>query len=281
VNLILILKELWRRRVLVVLSVGVATAISVFSVFEVSLSPPSISKRAEVSAQGSIEILVDSAHSPIADARRNLTGLTSRAGVFARLIGGGNIVRQIAKRSGVPVSQIDVAGPTPLPGEAPGIGQEPLQLHPYGISISQTGELPILSVVTRAPTVREARALAASTPEAVRRVVGSIQAAQNTPPGKRVEFRVLGPAQAAEVDEARGKKVALFLFTVVLASCVLLILGLPRFLVAWRTAEPESPPSPHEEPEQTPEVLRLHAGMGHYSETDDRGTNWTRQRGES
>jgi hypothetical protein len=283
-NLILILKELWRRRLLVVLSVAAAAAVSVLAIFQVSFSPPAVSKRDKVSAQGSIEILVDSANSPIADARRNLTGLSSRAGVFARLIGGGNVVRQIAKRSGIPVNQIDVAGPTPLPGEAPGVGQESLQLHPYGISVSQTGELPIVSVVTRAPTVNEARALADSTPAAVRQVVESIQIAQDTPSDKRVEFRVLGPAQAGKVDEALGKKVALLLFTVVFGICILLILGLPRFIAAWRTADSEPRPSEWRQPDQTdqtPEVVHLPSGRGdHYPGTDDGDASWIGQKAE-
>ena len=75
-NLILILRELWYRRVLVAIAFVAAVAISVLAIYQVSVSPPSLSKRVKVNAQGSIEILVDSARSPIADARRDLTGLT-------------------------------------------------------------------------------------------------------------------------------------------------------------------------------------------------------------
>jgi hypothetical protein len=258
-NLILLLKELWRRKVLLVLSIIAAIAIPVIVVYKVS--PSGISKRNHVDAQGSIEILVDSARSPIADARRDLAGLTTRAGVFARLIAGGNVVRQIAKDSDIPFDQIDVAGPTPFPGEAPGVGQEPLQLHPYGIAITQPEELPIVKVVTRAPTVDEARALAAAAPKAVREVVESVQAQQGTPADKRIEFRVLGPAQAAVNDEALGKKAALALFFVVLAMGIGLILGVPRFLAAWKAADPDdAPPGPEAEQEQPPEILHLASG---------------------
>jgi hypothetical protein len=257
-NLILTLKELWRRRVLVFLSAIFAAAIAVLAVYQVSVSPPSISQRAKVSAHGSIEILVDSARSPIADAQRDLTGLTARAGVFARLIAGGNVVRQIAKDTGIPVKQIDVAGPAPLAGEAPGV--EPVQIHPYGIAITPSEQLPILNVETRAPTVDEARALAAAAPAAVSNVVEAIQNQQNTPAARRVEFRVLGPAGAAPVDNAFGKKVALVLFIVVFALCLLAILAIPRLVEAWRMADPEiqAVDLPGGQ-EQAPEVLRLPA----------------------
>jgi hypothetical protein len=235
-NLILSLKELWRRRVLVAASLAVAALVSLFAVYQVSLSPPSLSQRADVKARGSIEILVDSARSPIANARRDLTGLTARAGVFARYIAGGNVVARIAKANDIPVKQIDVAGPEALPGEAPGAGGEALEIHPYGIAITQSGELPILAVVTRAPTVEEARGLAAAAPAAIRSVVKSIQRQQQTPETERVEFRVLGPAKAAPVDDALGKKVALLIFVVLSVLCILAILAVPRLLAAWHAA---------------------------------------------
>jgi hypothetical protein len=257
-NLIQILKELSRRRLLVALSVVFAAAVSILAVYQVSVSPPSIADREHINAQGSIEILVDSANSPIADTRRDLSGLIARAGVFARLIAGGNVVGEIAKTTGIPVKQIDVAGPTPLPGEAPGAAEPSLQFHPYGISVVQSETLPILTVVTRAPTVTEAKELADAVPEALSDLVNSIQAKQKTPASKQVEFRVLGPAQAAPVDEALGKKVALAIFVVVLAICLAAILGIPRFRAAWRAADAEDPPvDPLEDPQQNREVLRL------------------------
>ncbi len=260
-NLILYLKELWQRKLLLGISVFAAIAVPVVVVYQVSLAPPGISKRTEVDAQGSIEILVDSARSPIADARRDLSGLTTRAGVFARLIAGGNVVRQIAKQSDIPFKQIDVAGPTPFPGEAPGVGLEPLQLHPYGIAITQPEELPIVKVATRAPTVEEARTLAAAAPRAVRKVVESVQEQQATPADKRIEFRVLGPAQAAMNDEALGKKAALALFVVILAICIGLILGVPRFLAAWKATDADQGSSEAEaDQEGAPEVIHLAGG---------------------
>jgi hypothetical protein len=263
VNLIRYLKELWRRRVLVAVSIFLAAAISVLAVFQVSVFPPSISKRAKVEAHGSIEILVDSSRSPLADARRDLTGLTTRAGVFARLMAGGNVIDQMAKAIHVPVKQIDVAGPVPLPGEAPGVAQAPPQIHPYGVAIAQADELPIVSVETRAPTVRDARALAAAAPAAIRAVVRSVQAQQGTPAGKRVQFRILGPAQGAIKNDAKGKKFALVLFVALLSLCIVLILGIPRLVVAWRSVPSTAGPPDHEgQPSPLPEVLRLPAGRG-------------------
>jgi hypothetical protein len=241
VDLVLNLKQLWRRRRLVAGAVVLAGTAAMLAAFQVSLLPPKLAKRSEVKAQGSIAVLVDSARSPLADSRRDLTPLTDRAGVFARLMVGGNVLARIAKATGIPPGEIDVGGPSPLPGEAPGVEGVPAKLHPYGISVARSGELPIITVGTRAPTGAEARALAAAAPAALRREVEAIQTEQDTPARLRVELRTLGPAQGGPVAEALGKKIALAIFFVVLAACVIAILAVPRLIAAWRD-EPERSP---------------------------------------
>jgi hypothetical protein len=263
------LKELWSRRRIVGAVVMGAAFLSLVVVYKVSLAPPSLAQREKVDAEASIEILVDSAHSPIADAKRDLTGLSARAIVFARLIAGGNIVRQMAKRADIPFKQIDVTSPAAPGALAPPV--EPVQLHPYGISITSAEELPILAVGTRAPTVAEAKKLAAAAPPAVREEVEKIQEKQGTAPGRRVEFRVLGPPEAGVSDAALGKKAALGLFLVLVAIGLFLILGIPRFRAAWREEEQavsdidqlaDRPAEPEPEPEPTSEVVQLLSDRG-------------------
>ncbi len=236
-NFILLLKELWQRRLAVVFVALGSAAIAVLVVYSVSISPPSIGKRDHAEGNGEIEILVDSARSPIADVGRNLEPLTARAGVFARYIAGGNVIKGIAETTGIPVSQIEVAGPAPLPGEAVGITAPPTKLLPYGIAIAQRDALPIVNVSTRAPTVAEARELAAATPGAIRKIVTEIQAQQDIPTAKKVTFRVLGPAQADVATEALGAKAAIGIFIALFVLGILLILGLPRLVEAWRSVD--------------------------------------------
>lgn len=229
---VLILKELWRRWYFVLLAIVIAAG-AAFMVLSKEDSKPE--------AEGSIQVLVDSANSPIANARRDLTGFTARAAVFARVMSGGNVIRQVAKAAHVPVNQIDVAGPMPLPGQAPGISEGNPHELPYRIEITQQTELPIITVSTHAPTVAAARALAAAAPEAISDEVESIQDQQETPEGRRVEFRTLGPAEAAPVDNSSGKKIAAAIFVVLLVFLLGLIVGIPRFVAAWRAADAEPP----------------------------------------
>jgi hypothetical protein len=240
VTFILLLRELWQRKLLVVLVTVIAAAIATAAVFNVSFLPPSLSKRDHSEAKGEVEILVDSNRSPIADVARNIEPLTARAGVFARYMAGGNVIKKISESTGIPVKEIEVAGPAPLPGEVIEAPQ-PLNLKPYGIAFVQRAELPIVNVETRAPTVEEARRLAAATPEAVSSMVAQIQEEQQIPVGKRVTFRVLGPAQGDLATEALGAKAAIAIFVVLEIIGLLLILGIPRLVKAWRSVDSGGP----------------------------------------
>jgi hypothetical protein len=242
-NSVIFLKELWRRRLLVLLAFLFSAAVSVLIVYHVSPSPPFLEERNQIEAEGSIQVLVDSSNSPIANARFELGGLTARAGVFARLMSGGDVIRQVSKETGIPVKKIDVAGPMPLPGEAPGVSEGPARKNPYKIEVTQQSELPILTVSTRAPTLEEARALAAAAPRAMSQQIEAIQDAQETPEGKRVVLRRLGPPQTGVVDNSAGKKIAVGAFVFLMAIFLTLIVGMPRFVRAWKAADIDSPDS--------------------------------------
>jgi len=276
-TLVKTLKELWRRRILVVAAALIAVLVAIVVAFQVSLSPPTVAKRSSASGAGSIGILVDSARSPLADTRRDVTGLSARAGVLARVMAGGNVVREIAREAGVPLEQIAVSGPVPLPGEvAVGIAGASASL-PYGISFGQSGELPVIAVETRAPSASEALALAAAAPGAIRRVVRSVQAQQGTPAAKRVQFRELGPAQAELVEESSGGRLALVVFLVVFGLGLLAIVGWPRLVAAWRNADAEPLPAPGTESAQT--VVHLAPGRPGDPESEGSGEK-VGQRGE-
>jgi hypothetical protein len=236
VTFISILKELWKRRLLVALVIVVAIVAAVVAVYHVS--PSGLSKRSTPSASGSSEVLIDSARSPIAGSKRNVEALSTRAAVFARLMASGNVVKEIAKEVGVKPWEIQVSGPQPFPGEAPGVSEAGAEL-PYGLTYTQVGELPIISIASRAPDLAHARALAAAAPRALEKLVAGIQANQATPVTERVEIRTLGPATVSAADNGPGNKIALAIFFGILFVGLGLILGVPRLVAAWRDAGEE------------------------------------------
>jgi hypothetical protein len=236
VTFISALKELWSRKLLVALVLVIAVAAAVVAVYHVSPSGPTLTKRSSSEARGESEILVDSARSPIAGSKRDITGLIVRAGVFARLMGGGDIVKEIAEQAGVPVDQIDVAGPEAHPEEAPG-NEGVAATRPYGLAFTELSELPIITVATRAPTTEAARALAAAAPEALRWMIHDVQKKQETPDKEKVELRVLGPAEAAMFTEGPGGKIGAVVFIAILGLGRGLILAIPRLVAAWKRTD--------------------------------------------
>jgi hypothetical protein len=236
VTFISILKELWKRKLLVALVVAVAMLAGVLAVYKVG--PSGLSKRSTPSASGNSEVLIDSARSPIAGSKRNVEALSTRAAVFARLGSSGDIVKEIAKEVGIYPWEIQVTGPQPFPGEAPGISSAGEEL-PYGLTYTQVGELPIISIASRAPDVATARALAAAAPRSLEKMVAEVQQKQGTPKTERVEIRTLGPATVSASGNGPGKKIGLALFFGILVIGIGLILGIPRLVAAWRDADEE------------------------------------------
>jgi hypothetical protein len=231
VTFISVLKELWKRRLLVALAIVVAVAAGV-------LTYKQVSKDSTPEAQGTTEVLIDSARSPIAGSKRNVEALATRAAVFSRLMASADIVKEIAREAGVRPWEIQVKGPQPFPGEVPGVS-EAAETLPYGLTFTQVGELPIVTITSRAPTVAAARALAAAAPRSLDEMVKSTQHRQKTPARERVEIRVLGPALVSSVDNSPGKKVAVAVFFGVLLLELALILAIPRLVSAWRRGDDE------------------------------------------
>ncbi len=229
-----LLKELWKRKLLVALAIVIAAAAAVGAYKQVS-------KDSTPEAQGTTEVLIDSARSPIAGSKRNVEALASRAAVFARLMASGDIVKGIAHEAGVRPWEIQVKGPMPFPGEVPGVS-EGAETLPYGLTFTQVGELPIVTITSRAPTVPEARALAAAAPRALDEMVKTTQQRQKTPARERVEIRTLGPAVVSSVSEESGKKIAVAAFFGVLLLELALILGMPRLVSAWKRGDDDVDP---------------------------------------
>jgi hypothetical protein len=262
VTFISILKELWKRRLLVALATVIALVAAVVAVYQVSLHPPGLSKRSTPSATGSSEVLIDSARSPIAGSKRNVEALSTRAAVFARLMASGDIVKEIAREVGVRPWEIQVTGPMPYPGEVPGVSEAGEKL-PYGLTYTQIGQLPIISISSRAPTTEQARSLAAAAPRSLEKMVATVQRRQKTPARERVEIRVLGPAQVSASGKGPSNKIALVIFLGILFVGVGLILGLPRLVAAWRRVgdEEDELDDVADISEATPALVIPHSGV--------------------
>ena len=100
------LRELWRLRVGVAVSVLLALVAALWSVQQISLFPPRLESRSLEMATASTHLVVDMPRSAVLDLRNDtymLESLTNRTVLLGNVIANGSVRQYIARRTGVPV----------------------------------------------------------------------------------------------------------------------------------------------------------------------------------
>jgi hypothetical protein len=236
------LKMLWRRRRLVALGGVIAVIAAILSVYTVSIFPPTLASRTNVFATASSQILVDTPDSSFADLSYELEPLETRAAVFARFLANPAAMDLISQQSGIPAYQIEAQGPyeqnLPLNQQEPTAEERSTQIIGegalYRLRLENNPDLPIISVFAQAPTEKEAKALAAAAPAALRVYVERLQERQHTPKHDRVEIRPLGHATGGVVNAGANREIALLVFFVVFVGWCLLMIPANTIARGWR-----------------------------------------------
>ncbi|HEX4308138.1 MAG TPA: hypothetical protein VHZ54_19030 [Solirubrobacterales bacterium] len=236
------LKMLWRRRRLVALGGVVALIAAILSVYTVSIFPPSLTSRTNVFATASSQILVDTPDSSFADLSYELEPLETRAAVFARFLANPAAMELVSQQSGIPAYDIEAQGPyeqnLPLNQQQPTAEQRSTQIIGegalYRLRLENNPDLPIISVFAQAPTEKQAKALAAAAPAALRVYVKRLQEQQHTPKRDRVEIRPLGHATGGVVNAGANREIALLVFFVVFVGWCLLMIPANTIIGGWR-----------------------------------------------
>jgi capsular polysaccharide biosynthesis protein len=205
---------------IIVLAVGAAAA--------VRLTVTSIPTGA-----ATVQILVDSPDSALANLSQETVPLTTRASVFAQVMTSAAVLEDIASSAGVPVSQMTAQGPYSGPGQALDVvtpsearsNQLPAQTVKYRLTfVAQTNE-PVVTASVQGPNAAAAERVAASIFPGVQHYVSRLQAQSATPAQHRVTIRQLGPPQAGAVNSSARSKLMIAALLGVLLLGLLLLLG--------------------------------------------------------
>jgi hypothetical protein len=239
-ELVWILKALWRKRVWVAVGGGVALLGALSVLYQPGLPPE---RRVTTVGAGSTEILIDAPQSTLGDIGRDVTSLVSRGGIFARYLATDAAAKEIGKEAGIPGGQITVAGPKlnidGVPDQSS--AKRAMRLGGAGgylVQVQQGDDLPVLSIFTQAPTAGEARRLADGTAGALSNMVTRVQEETGVKEKRRLTIRQLGNSRAAELEEKPSGVLAIVVFCVLLGAFCLAILGWPRLVEAWRAPGP-------------------------------------------
>jgi hypothetical protein len=179
-----------------------------------------------------VQILVDSPQSALADLMQNTEPLTTRAALFAQVMASQAVLEDVARSAGVPVGALTAEGPYSGPGQALDVvtpaearGSQLLgERTPYRLTFLAQPDEPIVTASVQGPTVAGAQRVASAISPGLVRYVSVLQAQAATKPAHRVTIRQLGPPQAGVVN-ARSR-----LTLMALAALGVLVLGVLALL---------------------------------------------------
>jgi hypothetical protein len=287
-DIVTILRDLWRYRLLVamvwILSLLVGTAV----LYQISF-PPKLETRKYAVGIATTSILIDTPSSQVVDvAPKGSDSLGIRANLLASLMVDGVVKNTIAKRAGIDPD--DLVGITTSaqgeqqPADPPKDKRAPI-LTTRVVTDNDGSELPIIQVSAQAGDAQLAGRLASAAVSGLRDYLDSKAASQQIPDAQRLQVSGLGVARAHTT--ALGPKsvfaVAAVLFVFGLGCAA--ILGFFALVRAWqasnahRWADEDIFPAPDDDPTAEPDPadeLGFDWEEGEQAEAGVRGSreNW-------
>jgi hypothetical protein len=242
-ELVTVLRVLWRYRALV--AIGAVLAVIAGSSIAYRLGLPPESRQYSV-GMGEATALVDTPSSQVVDlggeTGPDIATLSGRATLLASLMTSSPIKDQIATRAGADPDKL-IAIPPPSDvgitdeGAAAAMKNRDAIVLKARVPTLESGEVPIIAVETQAPDAELAAKLADESIAALKDHLRSIAGADRVPDERRVVVSELGPARATTVTRgprpALGVVAALFLFG---AACAAIV-GVHALVNGWRRAE--------------------------------------------
>jgi hypothetical protein len=241
------LRELWRLRLGVALSVILALLVAISSIDKVSLFPPSAHGRDLEIAAASTHVLIDTPKSKVVDLRANtydFTSLTTRADLLGNVMASAPVREFIARRAGVDARRIEAVAP--VTANVPRVLTEPgsekrssdilRSTDQYRLDIQANPTVPILDISSQAPTKEAAERLANSAVDGLRDYLLALGARQGIDPKDQVRLEQLGRARGGVINHGVGLQIALLSFLVVFTVSCCAVLFLSRVHRGWLAA---------------------------------------------
>jgi hypothetical protein len=248
-DLVAILRDLWRFRRLVIAAGLLALLVGLSIGYRIGF-PPSLESRQYQVGIASAAALVDTPSSQVVDLGGE-TGtdpatLSSRASLLASLVTSSPLKDRIARRAGVAADQLITRPPAaagPAASPAPHVSDASVSAsHPRAhvlqtdVPTLESGALPIITVDTQAPDQQRAARLANEAVAVLKAHVDSVAGLDRVPDKRRVVLSQLGPARAATVTRGPRPLYGLLAAIGVFGLACVAILAASWLSTAWRRA---------------------------------------------
>jgi hypothetical protein len=227
---ILVVQELWRRRIVVLVALLMSICAGTFVVYRVSAGlPPHLKSRQYQVGVASARVLVDTHDSIVADLNpRGAASLSLHAQLLAGLVASESIRTAIAQSVGISPQSLAVippaiGGPPAVPTPVATAVPPPSGASTLTIAVDAT--LPLVSISAQAPSQEAAAKLANGTVTALQSYLLSVASAQKIPASRQPVISSLGVQSASATrgpSRIYGVAAALGLFSLL---CYIIIVG--------------------------------------------------------
>src|ERR1700722_4105911 len=215
------LRARWLLSTLVaVLAIGAATAVR-------------LSSHNVPTGAATVQLLVDSPSSELANLTQSRTPLIARAAVFAQVVTSQAVLQSVAEVAKVSADKVTAQGPYSGSGETLDVitpaearsSQIVAEKAIYRLTFLPQQNEPVITTTVQAPTPVAAARIANAVYPGVENYITAIQRKGHTPEQDRVTLRQLGPAQTGTVNSGSRGTLMIAAFLGILILGLLAILG--------------------------------------------------------
>jgi hypothetical protein len=250
-ELVTILQQLWRLRLVVAIAAVIAVVLGGLTAYRPGLPPKSRQYSVGVA---SARALVDTPNSQVVDlgvkTDANAGVLPARAVLLANLLVSSPLKDATAKRAKVPTDQLIAIADTPSDG-APvdnqlttGASLKPTDPRANVLTAHTDQSLPLITVNTQAPDPQTAARLADAALDVLESQLSSLLAGGNVPSDRQIVLKRLGTARAGVQQRGPSSVMAVAVMIILFLVQCGLLLAITAILRAWRAAAaaPEATP---------------------------------------
>jgi hypothetical protein len=241
------LRQLWKLRLGVIVSLLVASIVALWSVQKISLFPPGLEPRALEMATASTHVVVDTPTSALVDLRQDtysLEGLRNRAVLLGNVVASSRVRERIAARLDLPVESLRVQAPLTREQSAPPADSENAShtsdivksTDQYRLNIRANVSVPMLDIYATSPTAESASILVNAAVDELRAYLAQLAAKESTPERAQIQLIQLGRGHGVVINEGVRWQVALLAFLLTFGACAATVVFFDRVRAGWRTA---------------------------------------------
>ena len=271
-DVVSILRQLWRHRLPVAVGVALALTVGLLMAYRVGAGlPPTFESRQYAVGVASAEVLVDSPSSQIADlgggkVRADVAALTARARLLASLMAASPLKDDIARTAGIDPRTFVATAPSSDPSLRPPTLEQSPGPRANSLTVFYNEAVPIITADAQAVDEHVAARISSAAVAVLGKYLTSVAALDKVPDARQLVIDPLGPARSATVVRGPGTLLAVLAFAVVLGLWCAGVVVAARLARGWREAvagdAPASLPMAAQEPaDAAPEPPRPARGM--------------------